>query len=203
MPKKSPKTQPPTLIQRIPTHLYLVLTTAALITLALYLLTSVAPYLFSSQKPLQKGIISGIFSPEYDFQDQQGIFHGQHFPSIFNPDTSIQRTSQVLGYPSYKRIEIDLSLQRLYTFEGENLIHNFLISSGKWGRTPTGTFTIWTKLRYTKMEGGNKALNTYTIYLMFPTRCFLRTTKSPPGVVSAFTVLIGTTILVPQCHTGG
>ncbi|GIW59758.1 MAG: hypothetical protein KatS3mg087_0824 [Patescibacteria group bacterium] len=179
MPKKSTKAQPHTLLQNIPTHLYLVLTTAALITLALYFLTSVAPYLFSSQKPLQKGIISGIFSPEYDFQDQQGIFHGRNFPTIFSPDTPTQSSSQVLGYPSYKRIEIDLSLQRLYTFEGENLIHNFLISSGKWGRTPTGTFTIWTKLRYTKMEGGNKAINTYYYLPNVPYTMFFANDEIP------------------------
>jgi lipoprotein-anchoring transpeptidase ErfK/SrfK len=46
-------------------------------------------------------------------------------------------------------------------YEGDQQIYNFLISSGKWGRTPTGNFRIWIKLRYTKMEGGSKALNTY------------------------------------------
>jgi len=60
-----------------------------------------------------------------------------------------------------KRIEIDLTNQRLYAYEDNNLVYNFLISSGKWARTPTGTFQIWTKLRYSKMEGGSKAINTY------------------------------------------
>lgn len=60
-----------------------------------------------------------------------------------------------------KRIEVDLSNQRLYAFEGESKIYDFLISSGKWGKTPTGTFHIWIKLRYTRMSGGSKALHTY------------------------------------------
>lgn len=60
-----------------------------------------------------------------------------------------------------KRIEIDLTNQRIYAYEGGRQVYNFLISSGKWGRTPTGIFEIWTKLRYTKMSGGSKALHTY------------------------------------------
>jgi len=62
---------------------------------------------------------------------------------------------------SNKRIEIDLTNQRIYAYERNQLIYNFLISSGKWGRTPTGTFKIWIKLRYAKMSGGSKTLNTY------------------------------------------
>jgi lipoprotein-anchoring transpeptidase ErfK/SrfK len=37
----------------------------------------------------------------------------------------------------------------------------FTISSGKWGRTPTGVFTIAYKTRAQKMEGGSQALGTY------------------------------------------
>ncbi len=60
-----------------------------------------------------------------------------------------------------KRIEIDLTNQRLYAYEGDKQIYNFLVSTGKWGRTPTGTFRIWIKLRYTRMTGGNKDWGTY------------------------------------------
>ena len=60
-----------------------------------------------------------------------------------------------------KWIEIDLSDQRLYMKEGDKIVGNFLISSGKWSTTPTGTWQIWTKLRYTRMRGGSKALGTF------------------------------------------
>lgn len=60
-----------------------------------------------------------------------------------------------------KRIEIDLTNQRLLAYEGDKMIYNFLISSGKWGKTPTGTFDIWIKLRSTRMKGGSKELHTY------------------------------------------
>lgn len=60
-----------------------------------------------------------------------------------------------------KKIYVDLTNQRLYAFEGENLVYDFLVSTGKWGRTPTGTFHIWGKFRFTKMSGGSVALHTY------------------------------------------
>ena len=70
--------------------------------------------------------------------------------------------SQVLGEATgLKRIEVDLTNQRLYAYDGDKLVYNFLISSGKWGKTPTGTFDIWIKLRATRMSGGSKELRTY------------------------------------------
>jgi len=69
---------------------------------------------------------------------------------------------QVLGVSTEpKRIQVDLTEQRLYAFEGDRLIFNFIISSGKWGKTPEGVFSIWGKFKYTKMEGGSKTLHTY------------------------------------------
>lgn len=63
---------------------------------------------------------------------------------------------------STKRIEIDLSNQRLYAYEDNNLIYNFFISSGKlWWPTPTGIFYPWTKLRFDRMIGGSRYYGTY------------------------------------------
>lgn len=77
-----------------------------------------------------------------------------------------KENSNILGEtnsadPGNKRIEVDLSTQRLYAYEGDRLIYNFLISSGKWGRTPNGDFKIWTKIRSAKMSGGSKLLGDY------------------------------------------
>ncbi len=60
-----------------------------------------------------------------------------------------------------KRIEVNLDTQHLYAFEGNKVVMDFPISSGKWYPTPTGTFHIWSKFRYVRMEGGNPAANTY------------------------------------------
>ncbi len=68
----------------------------------------------------------------------------------------------VLGAISDERwIEIDLSDQKLYAHNGNNIDYEFFISGGKWAPTPTGEFRIWIKLKYTKMEGGRKENNTY------------------------------------------
>lgn len=60
-----------------------------------------------------------------------------------------------------KRIEVNLNTQHLYAFEGDKVVMDFPISSGKWYPTPTGTFHIWSKFRFVRMEGGNPAANTY------------------------------------------
>lgn len=69
---------------------------------------------------------------------------------------------KVLGATTAKkRIEIDLSKQRLYAYEDDHLVYDFTVSTGKWGRTPTGTFHIWTKFKSVLMTGGSRAIGTY------------------------------------------
>lgn len=110
----------------------------------------------------QRRIDPNSLTGEYDVNDSLATFNGQKFTTHENEELAYARDKQVLGENTgEKRIEVDLSAQRVYAYEGDSLIYNFLISSGKWGRTPTGTFTIWGKFRYTKMEGGKKELNTY------------------------------------------
>ena len=70
-------------------------------------------------------------------------------------------TNQTKSNTSNKRIEVNLTNQQLSAFENDKLIYNYTISSGKWNRTPTGIFTIWTKIRSQKMSGGSKELGTY------------------------------------------
>jgi lipoprotein-anchoring transpeptidase ErfK/SrfK len=51
-------------------------------------------------------------------------------------------------------IEVDLTNQRLYAYEGKNLIRSFVVSTGTW-RTPTvtGQYRIYVKYRYADMSG--------------------------------------------------
>lgn len=56
---------------------------------------------------------------------------------------------------------MDISDQKLYAHEGERIIYEFLVSTGKWAKTPVGEFKIWSKLRYLTMSGGDKAQGTY------------------------------------------
>ncbi len=70
--------------------------------------------------------------------------------------------SKVMGDTTDEKvIYVDLDAQRLYAYEGNKLVYNFLVSTGKWGRTPTGEFRIANKFRYIKMSGGSAALRTY------------------------------------------
>jgi len=111
---------------------------------------------FSHQRNIDTTALPG----EYDSLVSSAVFNNSPIPI---PLASLDDTSpSVLGDSSgNKRIEVDLTNQRLYAYEGDRLVYNFLVSTGKWGKTPTGIFNIWVKLRYTKMEGGSKAINTY------------------------------------------
>ena len=51
-------------------------------------------------------------------------------------------------------IDVDLSQQRVYAYEGDTAVNSFIVSTGTW-QTPTvtGKFKIWIKLRSTDMAG--------------------------------------------------
>ena len=62
---------------------------------------------------------------------------------------------------SEKWIEVSLNQQKVRAWEGDKIVMEFLISSGKWYPTPKGTFYIWYKTRAQTMKGGSKELGTY------------------------------------------
>lgn len=100
-------------------------------------------------------------SGKFEEGQTTGVFLGN---SIFVPKmlAQIKEPSAVLGESTKdKKIYIDLSTQRLFAKEDDKTVFDFPISSGKWAETPTGTFSIWSKLRYTRMSGGDPALGTY------------------------------------------
>lgn len=112
-------------------------------------------------------LLGGRFMPQPS-QEEHGEFHGISVTpprlSDLLPATSvlgITYTSQPYDYNQGKRIEIDLTRQKAYAFEGNDLVYAFTISSGKWYPTPTGEFTIWAKVRSQKMSGGDKSIGTY------------------------------------------
>lgn len=79
-----------------------------------------------------------------------------------------------------KRIEIDLTNQRLYAFEGDTKVYDFPVSTGKASTpTPTGEFKIWIKLRYVHMKGGSKARGDYYNLPNVPYVMFIANDKVP------------------------
>lgn len=64
-------------------------------------------------------------------------------------------------------IDVDLSQQRTYAYEGNQLVNSFLVSTGTWAHpTVTGEFHIYVKYRYTLMVGPGYYLPNvpYTMY---------------------------------------
>lgn len=92
-------------------------------------------------------------------ESTSGVFMGQRVQA---PDqeyfAEAAVTPKVLGAATGpKHIYVDLTKQHLYAYQGNTLIYNFPVSTGKWNLTPTGTFYIWIKLQATRMTGGEGA----------------------------------------------
>jgi lipoprotein-anchoring transpeptidase ErfK/SrfK len=112
---------------------------------------------------------------EYDPSKKTASFHGEKFqvPEEITRsylsyaddfiDLEDLESTDVLGSKSKKekRIEVDLTEQKLHAYEGNKRKMSFDVSTGKWGLTPTGEFQIWIKLKYTLMTGGSKDIGTY------------------------------------------
>lgn len=93
----------------------------------------------------------------------EAVFHGT---SVIAPKlATLNQVARILGVTTIpqadKRIEVDLTNQKVYAYEGNIRVYEFLISSGSWGRTPTGEFTIWAKVKSQLMSGGSKEKHTY------------------------------------------
>ncbi len=96
-------------------------------------------------------------------ETQEAVFH-EH--SIVAPKlATLNQVAKILGVTTTpnadKRIEVDLTNQKVYAYEGNIRVYEFIISSGSWGRTPTGEFTIWAKVKSQLMSGGSKEKHTY------------------------------------------
>lgn len=142
-------------------HLFIFSSVTAIILLAL------GTFFFASQTTHvttcanQESCVKDL-SGKFDPSAQTGEFMGKTVPVrnviSVNPD----QKQFVLGdSTAKKRIYIDLTTQHIYANEGDKTVMDFPVSTGKWGRTPTGTFNIWIKLKYTRMSGGNPSLGTY------------------------------------------
>lgn len=92
--------------------------------------------------------------------EKVAFFEGKEIQPLLGELT--EPKERVMGVTTEDRwIEIDLLEQKLTAWEGERVFFETPISSGKWYPTPTGEFTIWSKFKYTKMEGGVWGTGTY------------------------------------------
>lgn len=96
---------------------------------------------------------------------------------------TLHQVSKILGVTKIstaeKRIEVDLTRQKVYAYEGNIRVYEFTVSTGKWGRTPTGEFTIWAKVKSQLMSGGSKELHTYYYLPNVPWVMFFYNDQTP------------------------
>lgn len=119
-------------------------------------------YSFITTKKVPCGnSISCKKAPKFELETNvTGIYNNQ---PVFVPNILLSKNEDanpVLGLKTSlgeKHIYVDLATQTLYAFEGKSLFMQTLISSGLWGKTPKGIFTIWSKFRATRMSGGSGA----------------------------------------------
>lgn len=88
-----------------------------------------------------------------------GVFNQHKImpPVILSEDSSQPVVLGETSSSAEKHIYVNLTKQKVYAFQGNSLFMQAVISSGKWNRTPTGDFTVWTKIRATRMSGGSGA----------------------------------------------
>lgn len=138
---------------------YLYLGIIPILLLGFYVYRNVLPYKFPAQWQPTTSTLNT--TGEYDYSDVEGVFLGKKVRSSEIPPKKVEALAVLGENDSEKRIEVDLTNQKVYAFEGNNVVMEFIVSTGKWGRTPTGTFTIAYKNYVQKMEGGKKELGTY------------------------------------------
>lgn len=100
-------------------------------------------------------------APKFEIEtNATGIYNNQplHVPNISLSQN--ENVNPVLGIKTSrgeKHIYVNLETQTLSAYEGKNLYIKTFISSGLWGKTPKGEYTIWSKFRATRMSGGSGA----------------------------------------------
>ncbi len=113
------------------------------------------PVVDTQQHPL-------ITDGSFDAQARRAWFLNEPVSPLGQPLPETAPKTVVLGETTDEKwIDVDLSTQTLRAMEGNRVIYEFKVSTGKWAPTPTGEFRIWTKLRYTKMSGGSQERHTY------------------------------------------
>jgi len=114
----------------------------------------------------------------YETEERLAQFEGR---TISVPGEGVDKVVQVLGKTTEKRwIVVNLKTQQLFAYQGNRLIYNFRVSTGKpWTPTPKGRFWVWSKFRYIKMEGGTKGTAGYYYLPNVPYVMFFYNEKHP------------------------
>ena len=104
---------------------------------------------------------TAIFSSQMIDYPKTSLAHAyeQSIAEENNADKTVLGTTTADG--AEKWIDVNLTTEQLTAYEGNKVVMQFPISSGKWAPTPVGTFNIWIKTRSQSMVGGSQELGTY------------------------------------------
>ncbi len=87
---------------------------------------------------------------------------------------------KVLGInnSSDKWLEVNLTEQKIYAWEGNQKVFEFFVSTGRPGyNTPTGEFTVWRKVLYQAYRGGSRERGDYYYLPNVPYSLFFSNNK--------------------------
>src|SRR6185312_10764871 len=108
------------------------------------------------------------FTGEFDPTANLALFDGEqvNYPKDMlaqagSNDKKTDVLSAFYAQGQEKWIEVNLEKQNLTAWQGNKVVLQFPISSGKWFPTPKGTYNIYVKYRYIRMKGGSVALGDY------------------------------------------
>ena len=115
-------------------------------------------WLISEKVTLSSCCSEPLFQNNFNYSEIKGEYEKEEIevPFWVFKDSFESEKLAVLGSTTEEKwIEVDLSLQKLWAWEGNSLYLETLVSTGlPWWPTPQGEFRVWAKTRATKMEGG-------------------------------------------------
>ncbi|MDO8753981.1 MAG: L,D-transpeptidase [Anaerolineales bacterium] len=122
------------------------------------LLPTSFPTLEALVVPMDTPFVELVSSPT-DATSEFGVISAEIIPDTPTPEYVAATVApyvppQVAGNGGEHWIDVNLSEQRVYAYEGDTLVNSFIVSTGTW-QTPTvtGKYKIWIKLRSASMSG--------------------------------------------------
>lgn len=142
---------------------------AALIVLTIVVLTGIGVLKLSlnslKKSDMNLGCKTSTTTGEIDPTKTVAYWQGEIIPPLLSLSDSLSKAQQkVLGANDSgdeRWIEVDLSEQKLTAWDGKEMFLQSPISSGIYGRTNSGEFRVWYKIRATLMQGGIPGTGTY------------------------------------------
>jgi lipoprotein-anchoring transpeptidase ErfK/SrfK len=131
-----------------------------ILTISLFFLIFIIWGMMRGYHNLPPNTLSKDLSGSLDYSQKIAYYDGKKMEipvSVFEEEPLV-KNEKVLSVVSRsdKWVEVDLSEQKLMAWDGDKLFLETPVSTGlPWFPTPTGEFSVWAKLRATKMEGGS------------------------------------------------